>query len=471
VSQALATVDPEKTSGPNPFGVAEFEVDPDALPCDPPIASPEDLSLEADLLLDPPVENVGDNGADPLKLYLRQMRQVPLLSREEEVTIAATIADARRTRARAVLASPIGLRHIARLGSELRIHRVAPADLCCAGDDGTTTIPSRALLLRRFATVARHAARRDAAPSGRLGDAVLALELAPAHVETVRNEISAAAERMHRTSPATAGREPESLCSVAEVQATLATVIAAERAGAAARERLIESNLRLVIALARRHLHRGLGFLDLIQEGNLGLMRAVEKFDHQRGYRFATYATWWVRQTIIRAVAEQGRTIRVPVHLQETSAILRQVGRELVHRLGREPAPLELAAHSGLPVERVESALRAVREPISLDTPDNDDDSDLGDFIEDDSKPTPADTTLRADLLRQIERVLRTLPPRDANILRRRFGVDGQPSLTLEEIGAQYHVTRECIRQIEARALRKLRHPMRARFLRVYYEP
>lgn len=416
-------------------------------------------------------EAVAADSADPLQLYLQQMRHLPLLSREEEVATAQLITSAHTTRTRHVLATALGLRHVRALDAGLRTNRFTPAELCGPADGDVAAAPARPTLLRRFTAVARLAQQPDAAANGRLGTALLALELAPHHVDKVRNDLATADAVVRAANGERAEVEAQVGITALELDAALSVINAAERQAAGGRQRLIEANLRLVISLARRHLHRGLGFLDLIQEGNLGLMRAVEKFDHRRGYRFATYATWWVRQTMIRAIAEQGRTIRVPVHLQETLGSLRQVSRDLVHRLHREPTTLELSQCSGIPVERVEVALRAVREPVSFDAPDGDEDAPvLSESIKDELAPCPSDMSLRSDLLRQIERVLETLPTRDANIVRRRFGVDGRPSLTLEEIGALYNVTRECIRQIEARALRKLRHPVRARLLRPYYE-
>lgn len=410
-------------------------------------------------------------GDDPLRVYLHQMRQIPVLSRTEEVALAREIRSATAARDQLVLGSTIGLRHIATLRRRLRDEEIGVGDVC-GDDDGTTATPlaSRVELLRRFATVARLASRPTVRPSARLAEAVLALGLSAKQVEAARRQLAAAVAHVQS---ATGRAEPMAATlgvHTRDVQTVLPAIAAAETRAERSRQRLIECNLRLVVALARRYLHRGLGYLDLIQEGNLGLMRAVEKFDPERGYRFATYATWWVRQTMVRAVAEQGRTIRIPVHLQETLSAMRQITRDLVQQIGREPTPEELAQRSGLPIDRVLSALRAVREPVSLDAPDGSDDADLGDFIEDEDTVSPSDAVLRADLLRQIHRVLALLPTREADILKLRFGIEGTPGLTLEEIGGQYSVTRECIRQIEARALRKLRHPVRARFLKMFYE-
>lgn len=265
--------------------------------------------------------------------------------------------------------------------------------------------------------------------------------------------------------------ETEDEAEKAEIQEEIKAMQKDIDLGSDAKKRLAEANLRLVVSIAKRYVGRGMLFLDLIQEGNLGLIKAVEKFDYRKGYKFSTYATWWIRQAITRAIADQARTIRIPVHMVETINKLIRVSRQLLQELGREPSPEEIAAEMKMPVDRIREILKISQEPVSLETPiGEEEDSHLGDFIKDDNVPVPADAAAFTLLKEQLEEVLGTLTEREQKVLTLRFGLEDGRARTLEEVGKEFNVTRERIRQIEAKALRKLRHPSRSRKLKDYLE-
>ena len=283
-------------------------------------------------------------------------------------------------------------------------------------------------------------------------------------VERSRDDVEAIRTQIGNTAAVTG-------LPVAEFKRVYATVSRGERDMTQAKKEMIEANLRLVISIAKKYTNRGLQFLDLIQEGNIGLMKAVDKFEYRRGYKFSTYATWWIRQAITRSIADQARTIRIPVHMIETINKLVRTSRQMLHEIGREPQPEELAEKLGMPLEKVRKVLKIAKEPISLETPIGDEeDSHLGDFIEDKAAVIPLDAAIQSNLREATTRVLSSLTPREERVLRMRFGIGMHTDHTLEEVGQQFNVTRERIRQIEAKALRKLKHPSRSRKLRSFLD-
>ena len=471
---------------------------------------------------------------DPIRIYLKEMSSVPLLTREGEIEIAKKIEDGREKVFKVIFSLPFVLKKLVALGTMAADENVPLLEIVQHNDEETEeelqserkrfikiTRELESLDRKRMAYLKKLKERSLPAPikkgsppasqkgkTKNIQSVITALEenrnqiLAKVHDLRLREDVIAVfSDELKRSSSeidallrkiTSLGKKPRRTKSVkeelqacrgkiekkeclfglkaTEIKKALRVLQQGERDVLNARRAMIEANLRLVISIAKRYLGRGLSFSDLIQEGNSGLMRAVDKFEYQRGYKFSTYATWWIRQAITRALADQSRTIRIPVHMVETINKITKTARDLVQDLGREPTPSEIAEKISIPVEKVNGILKISKEPISLETPIGEEDSHLRDFIEDKATLSPLDFAIRDDMKKKIDKILCSLPSKEEKIIRKRFGIGLDAPRTLEEVGLEFDVTRERIRQIEVKAIRKLKHPSRSKWLREFIE-
>jgi RNA polymerase primary sigma factor len=427
--------------------------------------------------------NLGPNHEDALNAYLSHMARLPLLSREGEVRVGQEIEEGNRQAQRALFACPVTVRAMGDLVQRVRAQRLAISELVREADEDPENfdeIQAEERIAKLTAKIERLDSQRATltAERGRSGAERKAaadkrLEKVAAQVVSLFDEMKLSEHAVRMLVAHVRGSVDDERPAIPrrELFEAMRAIADGERRANRAKAELVQANLRLVVSLAKRYTNRGLHFLDLIQEGNIGVMRAAEKFEYRRGYKFSTYATWWIRQSITRALADQARTIRIPVHMIESLNIVLRTSARLVQESGSEPNAEQIAARADLPLERVETLLRLAREPVSLETPVGDDEeSRLGDFVEDERFPSPSDIAITRDLEHRARDLLKTLTPREEKVIRMRFGLDEKAEHTLEEVGKDFEVTRERVRQIEGRALHKLRRASRSRNLKTFIE-
>ena len=510
------------------FGTAGIEVIEESpqLPSEEKMnAKLDDAGEEAELDLSP--ESL-DKTNDPVRMYLREMGTVPLLTRDEEVEIAKRIERGQNNVLKAISRSPIIVQELLLLGKDLRSSARTIKALVVFNDDELTedrvqekleevceTVEEISKLSKKVqqlklrleniprtkkpkefrrarfrlarlriqisqmirGIVFKHTERKRLIEKVyRTVYSLQSLERERKRIETRLNSATGDTAKelrksLNQTKSQISAIEEESGAKSAELRRTLQILAEGERDAEIAKQEMTEANLRLVVSIAKKYTNRGLQFLDLIQEGNIGLMKAVDKFEYRRGYKFSTYATWWIRQAITRAIADQARTIRIPVHMIETINKLVRTSRQLVQEYGREPTSEEIGKQMDIPVDKVRKARKIAQETISLETPiGEEEDAHLGDFIEDQGAVSPAEAVINVNLKEQTAGALKTLTPREEKVIKMRFGLEDGSERTLEEVGQSFAVTRERIRQIEAKALRKLRHPSRSRKLKAFLE-